>query len=298
MTLTNILEVSNLSRTFRVNRRSSVRALDDVSCALRSGTCLAVVGESGSGKSTLARVIVGLEHADAGSVCIDGQQVRPTTSRRELRRRAKLVQMVFQDPQGSLNRALPVRATIEEMLQAHRPELSSRARRSRALELFAEVGLTQRQAEAKPSALSGGQKQRVAIARSLAAESKVIVLDEAVSALDVSVQAQVLNLLKRLRSDHGLSYLFITHDLSVMREIADDVVVMRSGRIIERGTVDEVILNPREPYTRLLLASAPRPGWRPQRGMRQLLLGARDDEPGEQHREPVDIQPQKPQEGE
>ncbi|GAA2189393.1 ATP-binding cassette domain-containing protein [Leucobacter alluvii] len=274
-----IIEVEHLERTFHLSRTARVTALDDVSCALRAGTCLAVVGESGSGKSTLARVIVGLETADAGEVRIAGTPVRPTTSRRALHERAKLVQMVFQDPQGSLNRSLPVAATINEMLQAHRPDLDRAGRRARLLELFAEVGLTERHADAKPEALSGGQKQRVAIARALAAEPEVLVLDEAVSALDVSVQAQVLDLLKRLRSEHGLSYLFITHDLSVVRDIADDVVVMRTGRIIERGTVSDILDRPTDPYTRLLLASAPRPGWKPRRGLRDALIGGADRTP-------------------
>ncbi|MBK0419502.1 ABC transporter ATP-binding protein [Leucobacter sp. CSA1] len=267
-----IIEVEGLNRTFHIGRHSSVAALDDVSCELRAGTCLAVVGESGSGKSTLARVIVGLETADSGSVRIAGREVKPTTSRARLKERAKLVQMVFQDPQGSLNRSLPVGATIDEMLRAHRPDLDRAGRRARVLELFEEVGLTERHADAKPAALSGGQKQRVAIARALAAEPEIIVLDEAVSALDVSVQGQVLSLLKRLRAEHGLSYLFITHDLSVVRDIADDVVVMREGRIIEQGAVDDVLDRPQEPYTRLLIASAPRPGWKPRRGLRDVLL--------------------------
>lgn len=273
MSETPIIEVQNLKRTFHLSRKASVAALDDVTCELREGTCLAVVGESGSGKSTLARVVVGLETADSGTVRIAGADVRPTTARAQLRERSKLVQMVFQDPEGSLNRSLPVSATIDEMLRAHRPDLGRAGRRARVLELFAEVGLTERHADALPAALSGGQKQRVAIARALAADPKIVVLDEAVSALDVSVQAQVLAVLKRLRTERGLSYLFITHDLSVVRDIADDVVVMRHGRIIERGTVTEVLDNPQDPYTQLLLASAPRPGWKPQRGLRDSLLG-------------------------
>lgn len=269
-----MIEVEHLKRTFHLSRKASVAALDDVSCALRTGTCLAVVGESGSGKSTLARVVVGLETADSGEVRIAGETVKPTTSRRQLRERSKLVQMVFQDPQGSLNRSLPVSATIDEVLRAHRTDLGKAGRRARVLALFEEVGLTERHADAKPSALSGGQKQRVAIARALAAEPKVVVLDEAVSALDVSVQAQVLDLLKRLRAEHGLSYLFITHDLSVVRDIADDVVVMQKGRIVERGPVDDVLDAPRDPYTRLLIASAPHPGWKPRRGLRKTLFGS------------------------
>ncbi|MFT4231584.1 MAG: ATP-binding cassette domain-containing protein [Leucobacter sp.] len=273
MSQTPIVEVEHLNRTFHLGRGASVHALDDVTCELRAGTCLAIVGESGSGKSTLARVVVGLETADSGVVRIAGDEVKPTTSRSRLRERARLVQMVFQDPQGSLNRSLPVGATIDEMLRAHQPGLGKAERRKRVLELFDEVGLTQRHADAKPAALSGGQKQRVAIARALAAEPKIVVLDEAVSALDVSVQAQVLELLKRLRAEHGLSYLFITHDLSVVRDIADDVVVMRQGRIIERGTVEDVLDRPQDPYTKLLIASAPRPGWKPRRGLRDALMG-------------------------
>lgn len=272
-----VIEVTAVRKTFRVSRRTDVVALDGVSCALRSGSCLAVVGESGSGKSTLARVIVGLLAADAGSVRIAGREVHPTTSRKELRRRAKVVQMVFQDPQGSLNRSLPVGAAVDEMLRAHRPELHRGDRRSAVLELFAQVGLQDHHADAKAAALSGGQKQRVAIARALAADPRVLVLDEAVSALDVSVQAQVLDLLKQLRGERGLSYLFITHDLAVVRDIADDVVVMRNGSIIERGTVAEVLDQPTHPYTQLLIASAPRPGWRPQRGLREALFGAHSE---------------------
>lgn len=270
----NIISVHNLKRTYRINRHSSVKALDDVSCSVRAGTCLAVVGESGSGKTTLARVIVGLESVDSGTVVMDGTEVKPTNSRKDLGERARLVQMVFQDPQGSLNRRLPVGASLDEMLRAHFPSMDKLARRTRVLELFAEVGLTQRHADALPEALSGGQKQRVAIARALAAEPQVIVLDEAVSALDVSVQAQVLDLLKRLRIEHGLTYLFITHDLSVVREVADEVIVMRHGRILEQGTVDDVLDAPQHGYTKLLLASAPRPGWKPVRNLRATLLGS------------------------
>ncbi len=268
----NIVSIRNLKRTYRINRHSSVTALDDVSCVVRTGTCLAVVGESGSGKTTLARVLVGLESADSGTVVLDGIDVKPTSSRKDLGERARLVQMVFQDPQGSLNRRLPVGASLDEMLRAHFPMMDKSARRSRVLELFAEVGMMQRHADALPEALSGGQKQRVAIARALAAEPQIIVLDEAVSALDVSVQAQVLDLLKRLRNEHGLTYLFITHDLSVVREVADDVIVMRHGQILENGTVDQVLDAPKHDYTKLLLASAPRPGWKPMRNLRSTLL--------------------------
>jgi peptide/nickel transport system ATP-binding protein len=257
MSTTAIIEVEHLKRTFHLGRKASVAALDDVSCELREGTCLAVVGESGSGKSTLARVIVGLESADSGTVRIAGHDVRPTTARRRLRERAALVQMVFQDPQGSLNRSLPVSATIDEMLRAHRPDLDKRGRRARVLELFAEVGLTERHADAKPAALSGGQKQRVAIARALAAEPKIIVLDEAVSALDVSVQAQVLNLLADLKRELGLTYLFISHDLAVVEAVSTRVAVLYFGSVVEVGRAEDIFRAPKHPYTKLLADSAP-----------------------------------------
>lgn len=267
----NIIEISGLNKTFRTSiKHEPVRALDDVTVSLREGSCLAVVGESGSGKTTLARVVVGLETADSGEVSIDGRPVRPSTRRSELRARARAVQMVFQDPNGSLNRRLPVGSAVDEVLRAHF-QLNAAQRKARVSELFKSVGLTDAHARSLPSALSGGQKQRVAIARAFAAEPKVIVLDEAVSALDVSVQAQVLELLHELRRNKGLSYLFITHDLSVVRNIADDVMVMRHGQVLERGSVGDVLDNARNPYTQLLLECAPKPGWKPKRGVIELL---------------------------
>lgn len=245
---------------------SETRALDGVSLTVEAGTCMAVVGESGSGKTTLARIIVGLEQADAGEVEVGGVAVSRTVTRRDLRRRARDIQMVFQDPQSSLNRRLPVFSAIDEVLRAH-TVLGRSERRARAEELFLQVGLTTTHLTALPSQLSGGQRQRVAIARALAAEPSVIVLDESVAALDVTVQSQILALLDDLRTRQGLTYLFITHDLSVVQQIADDVVVMRRGEIVERGSTHAVLQNPQHPYTRLLLECAPRPGWRPQRGV-------------------------------
>lgn len=259
-----VIEATGVSRTFRLGRGRLVRALAGVSVTVHPGTCLAVVGESGSGKTTLARVIVGLERFDQGDVRLAGKPVRDTQRRAELRSRSRHIQMVFQDPNGSLNRRLPVRVAVEEVLSVHLG-LRGDAARLRAAELFDTVGLARDHLDALPSQLSGGQRQRVAIARALAAEPAVIVLDEAVSALDVTVQAQILAMLDRLRRERGVAYLFITHDLSVVRQIADDVVVMRRGEIVERGTVGDVLDHPQHPYTQLLLDSAPRPGWVPRR---------------------------------
>jgi len=241
-------------------------ALDNISLTVAPGSCLAVVGESGSGKTTLARIIVGLESADSGIVLLSGRAVKPRANRRELKRRAREIQMVFQDPQSSLNRRLPVRTAVDEVLRAH-ATLDGAARRARCAELFALVGLEPMHLDALPGELSGGQRQRVAIARALAADPSVIVLDESVAALDVTVQAQILALLAELRASKGLTYLFITHDLSVVQLIADQVIVMRRGVIVERGATDAVLRRPQHPYTQLLLACAPRPGWTPQRGV-------------------------------
>jgi ABC-type glutathione transport system ATPase component len=264
------ITVEALTKTFRTGPNQRMTALDAVTLTVEKGSCLAVVGESGSGKTTLARIIVGLETPDSGAVTVSGKPVIARANRRELRRRASDIQMVFQDPQSSLNRRLPVRVAVDEVLRAH-STLNRAERRRRCVELFTLVGLEPRFLVALPSELSGGQKQRVAIARALAADPAVIVLDESVAALDVTVQAQILALLANLRLSHGLTYLFITHDLSVVQMIADQVVVMRRGQIVERGTTAEVLTKPQHPYTQLLLACAPRPGWKPQRGMIQKL---------------------------
>jgi len=264
-----MIGVDALRKTFR-SRGRAVVALDDVSLTVPTGSCLAVVGESGSGKTTLARCIVGLEKPDAGRIAVADRPVLARARRAERKRLAKSVQIVFQDPQSSLNRRLPVSTAVDEVLRVH-TTLGRVARRQRCVELFAQVGLPERLLQAKPGALSGGQRQRVAIARALAAEPDVIVLDESVAALDVTVQGQILALLDELRSAENLTYLFITHDLSVVQLIADQVVVMRRGRIVERGATAEVLARPRHPYTQLLLACAPRPGWKPQRGVIRAL---------------------------
>lgn len=265
--MSTMVTAENLNRTFTSGSgrsKRSVQAVKDVSFSIEQGTCLAVVGESGSGKTTVARMLVGLESADSGSIAVDGREVTAGSGRRIRRQRSKDIQMVFQDPQGSLNRRLPVSTAVTEILQAH-TTLDAAGRRKRCLELFAEVGLEAGHASSYPDQLSGGQKQRVAIARALAAEPSVIVLDEAVSALDVTVQAQILALLERLRVEKQLTYLFITHDLAVARQVADTVMVMQLGSVVEHGTAREVLDAPQHPYTRQLMESAPRPGWVPRR---------------------------------
>jgi len=261
-----ILDVRDLRKVFR--SRSALRpeefvAVDGVTFTVPAGGSLAIVGESGSGKTTCARIVAGLVTASAGTVVLDGQQV-VGTSVRARRQRARCVQMVFQDPYQSLDRRQTVAQCLAEVL-AHHTTLDRAGRNARTDELLDLVGLDRSHGGELPRALSGGQRQRVAIARALAADPRLLVLDEAVAALDVSIQAQVLNLLADARAATGVAYLFITHDLSVVRHVCDDVVVMARGRVVESGPVERVLDAPQEPYTQRLVGSIPRPGWVPTR---------------------------------
>ncbi|MFG2995332.1 ABC transporter ATP-binding protein [Streptomyces sp. NPDC048340] len=251
------LEVRGLRRTY-----GATRAVDDVSFTVPAGGSLGIVGESGSGKTTTARIVTGLERADAGEVRVRGTVREPAARGRAARlRRAREVQLVFQDPLLSLDPRVPAGEVLRETLRLHFPD---RDPRPRVRELLDQVGLGEREAAARPRELSGGQRQRVAIARALAVEPAVLVLDEAVAALDVSVQAQILNLLADIRTRTEIAYLFITHDLGVVRAVTDSLVVMNSGRIVEQGPTASVLAAPEHAYTRLLLDSVPGPGWDPQ----------------------------------
>ncbi|MFE2866330.1 ABC transporter ATP-binding protein [Embleya sp. NPDC059259] len=251
-----LLEVRGLCRTF-----GDVRAVDDVCFTLPDGGSLGIVGESGSGKTTTARIIVGLDRADAGHVRVRGQdRTAQPRGRTERLARARQIQMVFQDPYLSLDPRTGVEAVLRETLKLHKPGTDPAPR---IRELLDQVGLGTRAADALPRELSGGQRQRVAIARALAVEPTILVLDEAVAALDVSVQAQILNLLADIREQTRIGYLFITHDLGVVRCVTDDVIVMRRGRVVESGRTADVLALPNHAYTRLLMASVPRPGWNP-----------------------------------
>ncbi|GIF19949.1 peptide/nickel transport system ATP-binding protein [Actinoplanes tereljensis] len=251
-----ILEVTDLRKVFR----GDFVAVDGVSFAVPVGGSLAIVGESGSGKTTCARIVAGLERATSGTIQLDGLDVKS-----DRRARARVVQMVFQDPYQSLDRRQTVSACLDEVLAFH-TGLGRAERRSRIGELLELVGLDQRHAGVLPRQLSGGQRQRVAIARALAPSPRLLILDEAVAALDVSIQAQILNLLVDARAATGVGYLFITHDLSVVRHVCDEVIVMRRGRVVESGAVEKVLDAPTADYTKKLVGSIPRPGWVPARG--------------------------------
>ncbi|MFD2794835.1 dipeptide ABC transporter ATP-binding protein [Promicromonospora vindobonensis] len=245
-----VLAARGLVKEFRLGRRDRFRAVDDVSFTVPQGSAFALVGESGSGKSTTARLVLGLERPDAGTVELDGA---PVGGDRATRRRT---QLVHQDPYSSLDPRFTVAAVVAEPLRAHR--VGNRAeRRDRAAQLLEDVSLSPDLARRRPAELSGGQRQRVAIARALAPDPDVLVLDEPTSALDVSVQARVLDLLARLRAERGLTYLFISHDLAVVRQVADHVGVLNAGRLVETGPVGQVFDRPAHPYTAELIAAIP-----------------------------------------
>jgi ABC-type glutathione transport system ATPase component len=265
-----VLKVSGLRKVFKVRAEDSRQtedlvAVDDVSFDLPSSGSLGIVGESGSGKTTVARIIARLERATAGTVAIAGTELSARRPHgRGRRAQGRQVQMVFQDPYSSLDPRQTVRACLEEVLRLH-ATADKPARRARALELLHQVGLDERHQELRPRSLSGGQRQRVAIARALACDPQVLILDEAVSALDVSVQGQILNLLADLRAQLGVAYLFVSHDLAVVQQVTDQTVVMHRGRIVESGATDAILRSPTNAYTQQLLAAVPRPGWHPAR---------------------------------
>jgi oligopeptide/dipeptide ABC transporter ATP-binding protein len=255
------LSVRGLCVSYDASRRHpGTRVLDDVELDIPKGTVLGLVGESGSGKSTFARTITGLVPRQEGHVQIAGSHV-PASGRfpRELRRH---VQMVFQDPYSSLDPTWPVVRSIAEPLSLQAGSGSSKNRRQRALDALALVGIDPSTADRKPNAFSGGQRQRIAIARAIAVEPELLICDEPVSALDVSTQNQILALLRDLQSRIGVSILFISHDLAVVRQIATNVAVMYLGKVVESGTVEQVLRRPQHPYARVLRDAVPRIGHR------------------------------------
>ncbi|MFF0151296.1 ABC transporter ATP-binding protein [Micromonospora sp. NPDC005203] len=261
----NILEVKDLVKHYPVTQGvvfkktvGQVKAVDGVSFGLRAGETLGVVGESGCGKSTLARVLMNLEKPTAGNVVYKGQDISKLSGG-ALRRLRRQIQLVMQDPYTSLNPRMTVGDLLGEPFEIH-PEVAPKgSRRAKVRELLELVGLSPEHINRYPHQFSGGQRQRIGIARALALRPEIIVCDEPVSALDVSIQAQVMNLLERLQGELGLSYVFIAHDLSVVRHLSDRVAVMYLGKIVEIGTEDEIYERPTHPYTQALLSAVPVP---------------------------------------
>jgi peptide/nickel transport system ATP-binding protein len=257
------LEVRSLSKRFAIGnafRRAHVHAVDDVSFELRPGKITALVGESGSGKSTVARLLARLHDPSEGAVLFEGSDVSGVWRRRDVLHYRSQVQMIFQDPFGSLNPVKTIRHHIERPLRIHRIVPPAQIE-ERVHELLRTVGLVPPEeiAAKYPYELSGGQQQRVAIARALAVEPKVFLADEPISMLDVSIRIGILNLMLRLKEERGIAFLYVTHDLASARYVADDILVMYAGQVVERGPIEQVLSAPLHPYTRLLLAAVPDP---------------------------------------
>lgn len=258
----NLLEVKNLKVHFPIKHgvfsrvSGYVKAVDDVSLTLAPGETLGLVGESGCGKTTLGRAIIRLIEPTSGNISLEGEDIMHLIGR-ELRARRRKFQMIFQDPYGSLNPRMTVEQIIGEAIDIHRLAESKNARRKRTAELLEAVGLNAAHAQRYPHEFSGGQRQRVGIARALAVEPKLIICDEPVSALDVSVQAQIINLLQDLQQQRGIAYLFIAHDLAVVEHISHRVIVMYLGKIVELADAKTITRNPRHPYTQALLSAVP-----------------------------------------
>ena len=255
-----LLEVKNLSQHFKLDRKTTVKAVDNVSFHIYEGETFGLVGESGSGKSTTGRSIIRLYDPTSGEIIFDGKNISEKKLKKSDRVHVnKNMQMIFQDPMACLNPRMTVGDIIAEGLDIHGICKNKEERTQRVYELLRTVGLNEQHANRYPHEFSGGQRQRIGIARALAIEPKFIIADEPISALDVSIQAQVVNLLRKLQKENGLTYLFIAHDLSMVKYISDRIGVMNKGKLVELASADELYENPLHPYTKSLLSAIPLP---------------------------------------
>jgi oligopeptide transport system ATP-binding protein len=254
-----LLEVNNLKQYFNVGRKDEVKAVDDISFQIFEGETFGLVGESGSGKSTTGRTVIRLNNPTAGEILFDGQDVMKIKGKKDLANFRREVQMVFQDPYASLNPRMKVRDIIAEGIDINGLAKTEKERNQKVDELLKTVGLNPSHGTRYPHEFSGGQRQRIGIARALAVDPKFIICDEPISALDVSIQAQIVNLLQDLQEEHKLTYLFIAHDLSMVKHISDRIGVMHNGKLLEVGTSDEIYHYGVHPYTESLLSAIPLP---------------------------------------
>ena len=250
-----ILQINNLKKTFKTGK-GMLQAVDGVSFSIEKGKTLGIVGESGCGKSTTGKLIVGLEKPTSGEIIFEGQDLTKLSDK-ERRKLSKDIQIIFQDPYSSIDPRMSVHELIEEPIKEHKLITDKKKRQERVLELMDTVGLAPRLYNSFPHELDGGRRQRIGIARALSLNPKFIVCDEPVSALDVSIQAQILNLLSQLKESLGLTYIFITHNLSVVYYFADEIAVMYLGKLVEKASAEELFANPIHPYTQALLSAIP-----------------------------------------
>ena len=265
-----IVEVKHLKQYFG-SKKNVVKAIDDISFEIYEGETFGLVGESGSGKSTTGRALLRLYKPTDGEILFEGKDIANLKKGKELLEFRKEAQMIFQDPYASLDGRMKVRDIIAEGIDIHGLAKTAEERDAMVDELLETVGLNKEHANRYPHEFSGGQRQRIGIARALAVNPKFIVCDEAISALDVSIQAQIVNLLKRLQKEIGLTYLFIAHDLSMVKYISDRIAVMYRGRIVEMGSADCVYNNPQHPYTKSLLSAIPLPDPREEKNRKRLV---------------------------
>ena len=254
-----LLHVENLKQYFRINRNYTVKAVDGISFDIYKGETYGLVGESGSGKSTTGRSIIRLYNPTAGKIIFDGRDISGKLSKADERDLRTNMQMIFQDPMACLNPRKKVKEIIAQGLEIHHVCSSQKEIDEKVDAILEKVGLSKEQATRFPSQFSGGQRQRVGIARALVLNPKLVIADECISALDVSIQAQVVNLMKDLQEELGITYLFIAHDLSMVKHISDRIGIMHLGHIVETGTTDEIFTNPIHPYTKSLLSAIPHP---------------------------------------
>lgn len=267
-----LIEIKDLKKHFQLKRHTILQAVDGVTLDIYRGETLGVVGESGCGKSTLGRTLIRLYEPTAGEVVYKGKDVANQLTKKEERQFQKNVQMIFQDPYSSLNARMTVSEIISEGIRIHEPSLSRKEVEARVHQLLDSVGLHKRFSNRYPHEFSGGQRQRIGIARALAVNPEFIIADEPIAALDVSIQAQIVNLLKELQEEKGLTYLFIAHDLSMVKHISDRVAVMYLGGVVELSTSDELYKDPLHPYTQALLSAIPVADPKIERSRERIIL--------------------------
>ena len=287
---TKLLEVKHLKQYFNQGKKNEVRAIEDISFDIYKGETLGLVGESGCGKSTTGKAIIKLNDITSGEIIYDGTDIHQIRKRQDMLKFNKKIQMIFQDPYASLNPRLKVMDIVGEGIDIHQLATDKRNRKKRVYDALETVGLSKEHANRYPHEFSGGQRQRIGIARALAVEPEFIIVDEPISALDVSIQAQVVNIMLRLQREKGITFLFIAHDLSMVKYISDRIAVMHFGKIVELGPADDIYNHPLHDYTKSLLSAIPQPDPDVERQRKRITYEA--DNTDDQNRQLHEIRPE------